>query len=450
MKTLAKAAAIAQRIEGAKQSDSGWWRMPCPAHQGKGQSMAIKDNGEGGLAAKCFSVGCDYLAILHALQDVSGLAICQCQECRGVQYHSKPRARRVAKKTRPQSSKKPVVHHSKKQQGNQNQDKEKQCNSLRAVSLRGPFPTEHPSTLYLQKKEKRHACWAMDEVLPVDFVETENLSSDTRWLVDSGLFRGAAGCLLGSFRMRPGGDPAGVAMVWIDDQGLPVKKKGGTDKLSYWRQDGLVWMDEQEGNGTLFIVEGLIDGVRVRHLLAGLEWARVACTVGSLKNLVGKVRAGGILNTLQGYDRVVLIPDGDKPGRVGARAARHALWTNGMRDEVDILWVEDGHDPASADRLWMTRALLDFKSGAKNQGKRAVESTRAIDVPLPQEKPPGAILDLSQILPVAQLDVGAGVCELCGQQRPSLRLTVQPSWAVWCAACVKAAEDVSVVKAQVV
>ena len=65
---------IARRYEPNARQSGGWWRIPCPAHGGTDNNLAIKDGDQGGLRLRCHSQRCSYNAILRAFQD-DGLVI---------------------------------------------------------------------------------------------------------------------------------------------------------------------------------------------------------------------------------------------------------------------------------------------------------------------------------------------------------------------------------------
>ena len=56
------AATCGKRVDG-----QGWLRIPCPAHKGKDDNLAIRAGDDGGLILKCHSTGCSYNDIRDAL-----------------------------------------------------------------------------------------------------------------------------------------------------------------------------------------------------------------------------------------------------------------------------------------------------------------------------------------------------------------------------------------------
>ena len=68
------AADIAHRYKPNARSSGGFFRIPCPAHRGDDDNLAIKDGGQAGLILKCHSHDCTYNTILGAFQD-DGLVI---------------------------------------------------------------------------------------------------------------------------------------------------------------------------------------------------------------------------------------------------------------------------------------------------------------------------------------------------------------------------------------
>lgn len=393
----AKAAEIAARVEGATTSpfSDGWWRMPCPAHGGDGQSLGIRD-ALNGIEACCHSHGCDYWDILEALQNATGLQI--------YSSHRRNGNGRNGNGHRPPKLKTPT------QPSQSEKDKERldKCNSMRAVGERGPFAADHPGMRYLLTKEQ-HPCWNVDMPLPIDYVSSDRLPANMSWLTGNGFFEGAAGCLLGSFREAPGGGtPSGIAMVWIDNQGMPVNRTKGANKLSLGKQYGLIWMDDQntECSGVLFVCEGLVDAVRVRYLLMDHTECRVACTVGSMSTLRKKLESSNmLLQVLDRFALVVLIPDGDEPGRDGARDARKALRLSGLRQKAKCIWVSEGGDPAAVDGDWLRDAMLEYCQMAIT--------------PEPIDDPHGT-----------------STCIQCGKQTDRLRY-VADAGGGWCLSCIE-------------
>ena len=68
------AADIAHRYKPNARTSGGFFRIPCPAHRGDDDNLAIKDGDQGGLILKCHSHDCTYNTILGAFQD-DGLVI---------------------------------------------------------------------------------------------------------------------------------------------------------------------------------------------------------------------------------------------------------------------------------------------------------------------------------------------------------------------------------------
>ena len=48
---------LLSRLEGVKQSGSAKWRARCPAHEGKGQTLSIRETADGATLVHCFA-GC--------------------------------------------------------------------------------------------------------------------------------------------------------------------------------------------------------------------------------------------------------------------------------------------------------------------------------------------------------------------------------------------------------
>ena len=71
---FATAIAIAQHYVPGARPQNGFYRIPCPAHKGTGNNLAIADAPDGGLILKCWSAGCSYNDILSAFK-ADGLTI---------------------------------------------------------------------------------------------------------------------------------------------------------------------------------------------------------------------------------------------------------------------------------------------------------------------------------------------------------------------------------------
>ena len=65
---------IAHHYKHGTRPESGYFKIPCPAHGGTDNNLHLADAQDGGLILRCWSTGCTYNAILHAFQD-DGLAI---------------------------------------------------------------------------------------------------------------------------------------------------------------------------------------------------------------------------------------------------------------------------------------------------------------------------------------------------------------------------------------
>ena len=68
------AATIAQHYRPGARLESGYFKIPCPAHQGEGENLHLADALDGGLVLKCWSAECTYNQILSAFQ-ADGLAV---------------------------------------------------------------------------------------------------------------------------------------------------------------------------------------------------------------------------------------------------------------------------------------------------------------------------------------------------------------------------------------
>ena len=68
------AATIAQHYRPGARPESGYFKIPCPAHQGEGENLHLADAPDGGLILKCWSASCTFNQIIQALQ-ADGLAV---------------------------------------------------------------------------------------------------------------------------------------------------------------------------------------------------------------------------------------------------------------------------------------------------------------------------------------------------------------------------------------
>ena len=65
---------IAHHYRPGTRPESGYFKVPCPAHGGTDNNLHLADAPDGGLILRCWSTGCTFNEILRALQ-VDGLAI---------------------------------------------------------------------------------------------------------------------------------------------------------------------------------------------------------------------------------------------------------------------------------------------------------------------------------------------------------------------------------------
>lgn len=65
---------IAHHYRHGTRPESGYFKIPCPAHGGTDNNLHLADAPDGGLILRCWSTGCTFNEILRALQ-VDGLAI---------------------------------------------------------------------------------------------------------------------------------------------------------------------------------------------------------------------------------------------------------------------------------------------------------------------------------------------------------------------------------------
>ena len=444
MSDLATAAEVANRIDKASRQSDGSYRMPCPACGSENPTiLSVRDRDGGGVWVDCWRGTCKWQDILRALQEATGLRL--------LREKGQRRPRKVKRFQPPQSQAKPPKSQGKGVKQQDEAEKQRLCDELRRASSQGPFPDDHPSMRYVLTKEA-HACWASGVPLPIPYVPVKGLPSQLRSLVDKG--QGAVGCLLGSFRLKPGGDPQGVQRVILNAQGLPVSK------LSLGKQGGLVWLgDDPSCEGSLYLVEGILDAIRVLFLLEGQQ-GRVACTAGSLSNLVGKVE--GLLPTLQQFDRIVLIPDGDVAEDV-VEAIEGKLWDKGLR--VDTIAIEKKkEDPASVSTDWLQGRLLDDPEPiqeavdpgmaavdpvpdpepSQRSAEQAVEAAAAVD-PVPTQQESKLTLAQWQAVDPQGLSWMDGMrvpgrhrCDCCYRQSSELRFVFvgddqqQVGWCPWC------------------
>ena len=68
------AEAIAHHYRPGARPESGYFKVPCPAHRGDDNNLHLGDAPDGGLILKCWSADCTFNNILRAIQ-ADGLAV---------------------------------------------------------------------------------------------------------------------------------------------------------------------------------------------------------------------------------------------------------------------------------------------------------------------------------------------------------------------------------------
>ena len=395
MRRIAKAAEIAAAVPGASTGPpNGWFLMPCPAHGGKDNNLHIRDDGDG-LKARCHSYECDYWDILRGLERVTGLHIIPAKRTGKGLGSLLPRRQQQ----KPTQQKRSMTQQPKTQHKTLTEaEKIAICDQLRDSAGTGTYPAEHPCMRYLLEKET-HPCWEPNVKLPVDAISISALPTELASWRKS--FAGAVGCLLGSFRRSPESEPEAIASVWFDRDGQSAKwlrrGKNAGNKRSFAKQRGLVWMnDKLARGGVLYVTEGLVEAIRVRHLLRGCDWANVGATVGGLGTIRDRLQSASFLAALRSYQRVVLVSDGDEPGQKSAGGAFVAMLAK--RISVDMVWLPTGDDPASVPTDWILPKLMSFRP----QEHTSTDDSRE---GLSEEKPSAVVPSVPENVPTVPISV---------------------------------------------
>ena len=271
---------------------------------------------------KCFG-GCERLDILHALQDVYGLKVCNCDECGGdTAWETLPA--RLWEASRVVGS---DVDHPVRRW-------------LRDKGVGSLYPAEWPLP---------------DSVRWLDAGDYELLRN---WR--EGVHRGA-GCAivrLGSFpgktdggvstvHLRANGRPCydSISQIWTDGEGQQQVRQA-VQKNSFGQlANHLGWLGSGTERGLVHIVKGLADGLHLAQYCRDEDVAACVFTALSAK------RVAGVSEALKAYRGVVLWPDGDEFGQRQGRKALNALRARKIRGRIQAL--PEGLDPAdcSADRI---------------------------------------------------------------------------------------------------
>lgn len=314
----------------------------------------------------CLTGNCSQAAILHGLQEATGLAVCRCDLCfhawresaqtaPGGHFPSNPThtlRSGVNKDTESRSKRKSGQNHS----GDTAAYAARLWEAARVST--GAMQADHPVAQWLADR----ALWPPGVQLP----------DGVRWLPRAAYCfphgrdgSTAAGALV--LAMRPPDDPLGpvrkVQLVAIGQDGGKAQHWPDGDKrtfgqaptayglLTHWQMTGTHGYD-------LHVCEGLADGLA---LLAGLPYRERAAALG--KTGWEYARAGYVMVAVcagTGYgridpnlfDKVTMWPDADQAGIAAARKA--AQWWADLGRRIEIKHLPDGYDPAqyAKERRW--------------------------------------------------------------------------------------------------
>lgn len=305
----------------------------------------------------CLTGGCTQAAILHGLQEATGLAVCRCDSCfqawrEGAQTAPGGRyPRNPAQSNGNRGAERPVTRKSGPNRGGDTADYAARLWQAARVST-GAMQADHPVAHWLADR----ALWPPGVQLP-DAVRWLPRKADCFPHGRDGST--AAGALV--LAMRRPDDPLGpvrkVQLVAIAADGGKAQHWPDGDKRTFGRATapayGLLthWQLTATHNYDLHVVEGLADGLAV---LAGLPYRERAEALG--KTGWEYARAGYVMVAVcagtGGYkgidpglfDKVTLWPDADRAGIAAAR--KMAQWWANLGRRIEIKLLPDGYDPA--------------------------------------------------------------------------------------------------------
>ena len=363
MRTAA-AAELAEVLPGRTTRAGGWYRTRPLCHDGgSDNALAFRDGarpGESSLLVRCFSRDCSPNVIRHALQAVSGLALCRCEECwRSWRSNVGDPVSAFGERRTPAV---PLAVNGPAAGGSSG-GRQSYADRLWAaarVSKDGPAP-DHPVGRWL----RRRGVWPANEPLPaaVRWLSKTQLPSGQTVRSDS---RAAGALVLGMRRVDdPGDQVRKVQLVAIDADGRKAVHWIDGDKRSYGadvQSVGILshWGAEVVG-ADVHVCEGLADGLAI---LAGLPYEEMT---GSAEAAWRYSRAGfvavlvGAGKGLRGVDpgffsSLCLWPDGDDPTALPAARERAQIWRD-QGHAVSLERLPDGCDPADLARRRVRTAV---------------------------------------------------------------------------------------------
>lgn len=302
----------------------------------------------------CLTGGCTQAAILHGVQEATGLAVCRCEQCfqawrESAQTGAYPRF--TPNITRSQPNKAPESRSKRKSGQNRGGDTAAYAARLweAARVSTGAMQADHPVARWLADR----ALWPPGVQLP----------DGVRWLPRTAhcFPRGrpdstAAGALVLAMRLQD--DPLGpvrkVQLVAVGADGGKAQHWTDGDKRTYGQTPAYGLLTHWQLTGTqgydLHVCEGLADGLAI---LSGLPYRERAAALGKTGweyARAGYVMAAVCAGTGYGginpdlFDKVTLWPDADRAGIEAAR--KTAQWWADLGRRVEIKLLPDGYDPA--------------------------------------------------------------------------------------------------------
>jgi len=305
----------------------------------------------------CLTGGCTQTAILHRVQEATGLAVCRCNDCwqawrtgqtaHGPSNRALPAGIGANKGAESRSKRKSDQNH-----GGDTAEYAARLWQTARPSTEGPGP-DHPAGKWL----RRRRLWPCDVPLP----------DNVRWLTRQRLPGGpaarpdstAAGAL--ALAMRPLSDPLApvhkLQLIAIDQDGGKAQHWQNGDKRTYGGDPSAVgllthWPAVEDLTGyDLHVCEGLADGLA---LLAGLPFEE---RQGSAARAFAYARAGQIAvavlagKSYQGIDpapwaAITLWPDADDADALPAARTQAQQWAD-QGHLIEIERLPAGYDPAA-------------------------------------------------------------------------------------------------------
>ena len=237
---------------------SGYLRIPCPAHGGTNHNLALWVN-DGGIAARCHSVGCSYTDIAQAIEDRYGISI-NPRRCDTTTM--------VATKT--------VNTRPTPESGHQAQDLRPYALRLWTHSVPIPNPPEHPARQWLAN---RHL-WRPELPLPdpVRWIDSEHLHQDYRGAGAIIAMAAPPDAWTTSWPSLP--NLSSVQLVYVDRDGRPAIDRGLTKRTYAAVQNAVVVLGcplLEQTTASVDVAEGLADALA----LASRSPAPAVATLGT-------------------------------------------------------------------------------------------------------------------------------------------------------------------------